>query len=384
MLLTSLIVSAALANDPRAELLDVYKDRSLAADHLFLLDTGGTPQADLDALRGALGALVRTLPEGDAIEVLSFSDAIVELLPRTAVTADEREALALRLESAPLSPGGPSDLGLALATAIERLRAPDGPAIEFLVMASDLCHQPAPESPYAFAGGSGCGMIRGARDLESGLTALSVDHVILPVSLHMGKVERDGQSTFFRIAGEGRTLAARTDEPLAWVKTYEDNLPWRKLEAQVKREIAAYDLSAEVTAVGEQQVTLTLRSGLDRISVDLDSLRFSKPGLEPESSKVELKPDATVVLNIVPPEAPFSPIPGSRTIFFDGTLTATATLEPRSALSRLGVRPGLGQVRVPLQVTWVQPIGPPPWALALGLAAVAGGALAWRRRKTSG
>lgn len=381
MLLVQLTFGAALASDPREQLLEAYKDRPMAADHLLMLDTGGVSAQDLQAIQGSLVGLARGLPAGDSLELRTFSDAVSVALPRTEITEEGREALATRLGELALSPGGPSDLGLALASATEALRGPDREDLQLLLVLSDLCHEPAPGSAYAFAGAQGCSGLRGARELESSLAVVRSSHLLLPITLGLGRVDREGQEALFRVAGTGRTLAVRTDEPLGWVQTYVENLPWRKLEAVVEREVGRFALTAEVASVADRTVTLTLRSGLDHVGVDLTTLRFSEEGLAPTVGSLELRPDATLALEITPPEAPFSPIPGSRVLVYDGVLTGTATLEPRAALSRLGVKPGLGQVRVPLRVTWTQQMGPPPWALAVGGLVVVAGALVWRRRQ---
>lgn len=381
MLLLSLIAGLALAADPRDALLQAYADQSMSAEHLILVDVGGTGPDELASLKSALASLARGLPAGERLEAIAFSDQVQDILPRTEIADENREAVALALEQAPVQAGLSSDLGLALATARERLRVPGSPDLNLLVVVSDFCHEPAEGSPYAFAGASGCAMLRGSKELKSGFDTVRSERLVLPLALSRGTVDRGGLAAFFKAAGEGRTLAVRADEPLRWVQSYLENLPWRKVEALARREREQYQLSAEVTAVTEDEVAVTLRSGLIRLGVDLDSLQFSKPGLEPVRTAVELRPDAEIRLKIVPPEAPFSPVPSSRTIIFDGQLSATASLSPRAPLSRVGVHTGLGVARLPIRVSWKQPIGPPVWAFSLGIALPALGVLALIRRR---
>lgn len=379
-LMLALLLGHALAADPRASLLEAYTEIDQRADHVLLVDQGLEP-ADLGALPRSLGALARTLPSGDTLTVFGFDAEARELLPRTSLDAEGRDALASTLESLRLAPGASSDLGVALAAARDQLRRPGAAPIQMLLVVSDLCHEPPTGSPYAFAGQSGCGMLRGVGELEAAFTALRGERLLLPVSVTVGTPDKDGRAAIARTLGASRALAFRADEPEGWTQLYAENLAFRKVEALIEREVQRFSFQAELGEVVDGRVPLTLKSGLQRVSVDLDSLNLTTPELVPETRKLTLSPDATIQLEIVPPEPPFSPIPASRRLVFEGQVTATATLEPRAALSRIGVPPGRGLVRAPLRVELTQRYGPPPWAFGLGLAALAAGGLAWVRRR---
>jgi len=379
-----LLTAVALAADPRAELQQAFADPGQHAEHLALVDLGGTPPAQLTALWASLAELTRALPAGDSVQILSFADGTSELLPRTAITEDGRAALAARVAALAPAPGRYSDLGAGLAAAVRALQAPGTPDDRLLLVFSDLCHEPPPGSPYAFPGVEGCSAIRGSGDLQSAFDAQRVEHELIPVAVSPPGVDRDGHRALSRLVGDTRNLPIQADSPSSWVASYLEALPWRILEARVRREVGRYDMRAEVNGVDAENVHLTLRSGLTHLRVTIDSLRFSKPELKPSTTHVELAPDGAIALQVVPPEPPFSLIPRTRQLEFEGDLTGNASLEPRVGLSALGIRSGAGQVRVPLHVTWVQRYGPPVWAFTLACAApLLLGLALWRRARRS-
>lgn len=376
------LIGASLATDTRDALREAYKDDPQSALHLVVVDTGGTSLELLDEIRAGVAALAVELPPGDRLGVITFSDKVTPLLAPTEITESGRAELVARVAALPLAPGSATDLGAALAGVRDVLRQPGGPAISVVLVVSDFCHEPAPDSPYGFAGTEGCRQVRGLKELESSFDALPGRPLLIPLALTLGRPDPDGQGAVSRVLGQGRAVALREDQPLAWVDTYAENLPWRKIEALVEREVEAFELTGEVARVEEDKVVLELRSGLTRVGVGLDSLRFSDPTLVPVKGKAELTPNAEVVLEVRPPEAPFALLPSTRTLVIVGELTATATLEPRAALSRLGVSPGRGVTRIPLSVTYEQRYGPPIWALPLtALVAIGASLTGWRRAR---
>lgn len=369
MLPLVLLTSASLAADHRAELAAAFADPAQHAAHLVLVDVGGTPPSQLGDLWSSLAALERALPAGDSLGILAFSDKATELLPQTAITEEGREALAQTIAALAPAPGRYSDLGAGLAAAARALQQPGILDERLLIVYSDLCHEPPPDSPYAFPGVSGCSAIRGSGDIQSAFEAQRVDHELIPVALSPPGVDRDGRRALSRLVGDARSLVVQADQPSAWVSVYAEAVPWRILEARVRREVSHFALSAEVTGIDAEHVNLNVHSGLTHLQASVSSLRFSKPELKPVKTHIDLEPDGAVSLQVLPPEPPFSLVPRVRHLVFEGELTGNAAFEPKLGLSALGVHAGAGQLRVPLRVNWAQRYGPPIWAFALACSA---------------
>lgn len=374
---------SALAADPRDELTDAYRDVPQVADHIVLLDLGGATPEQVEADRGAALALAAALPAGDRLAVISFTgQAVTELAPTPIVDA-ERAALAERIQAMPLVPGAHSDLGLALDATRALIRAQGRSDLAIVSLFSDFCHDPPEDSPYAFPGTEGCRQVRGLTELSASFEALGTEVLILPIAVTVGRSDPDGKAAFFRALGKGESLALEASAPAELSTRYVEGLPWRKLKALVRQELEGYSLSAEVVPSEGDQVRLNVKSGLSRLGVELTTVSFSDPGLVPATRNLSLQPNGEIDLIVQDAEPPLSPIPRTRTRVFDGYVSAIATLEPRSALSRMGIPAGKGQVRIPLHVEWTQRYGPPGWALGLVALAVLGLVSWWRRAQRS-
>lgn len=372
---------SALAADPREELLASYADTPSTADHVLVLDVGGLAEDQRAPLRTALGAFAQRMDPQDRLAVITVSDAAVVDLPLSVVDDSTRAGLVAQLEALPLVGGEHSDLGAGLAAARDLIRAPGGSPLVVVTMVSDFCHSAPVDSPFALPGTEGCGQIRGLADLGASFDALAVERPIVPIAATLGRVNADGRSAFFKAISRGESLEFDPAEPTTLVDRYQEGLPWRRLKALVRRELDDYEVSAEVVPSEGARVRVNLKSGFKHLGVSLSGVAFSDKSLSPVRKQVKLAPDGEVEFEVVDAEPPLSPIPRTRTLVFDGYISANASLEPRAALSRLGVAAGKGQVRIPIRVEWTQSYGPPPWALAVGLLVGLGGVAAWARRR---
>ena len=362
----------ALAADPRAELAAAYNEAPQAADHLVMLDLGGATPDQVAELRASVRGIAETLPVGDRLAVYAFSEQVSRALPRTMVDDAARDGLVAMIDTMPLPVGARSDLGAALSEARDALHEPGHLDAAMVVVFSDFCHDPPDTSRFTFPGTTGCRQVRGLSELTDGFKALSSEQLIQPVAVTVGKVDSAGRSAFFQALGKGDTLAFSGGDPLA--QRYAEGMPWRKLKGLVRRELTGYALSAEVVPSEGDHVRVRVKSGLQRLGMELNSVSFSDPALVPASTKLSLTPEGEIELVVQDAEAPLSLIPASRTVVIEGNLRANATLEPRTGLSVLGFSPGRGQIRIPLHVEWTQRYGPPGWLLAV-IALVALGVL---------
>lgn len=385
------LLSLSLAADPRDEVAQAFQDAPQRADFLFLLDLGGEARAPA-AVGEALAVLAERLPEGDQLAVIGFSADPVTLLPPVLLDGDTRAQAAATLRRMKLPRGPKSDLGLALQTAAELLGADPEASLRFVFMLSDFCHDPPADSPFSFGGGDQCRQIRGLKGLSEATRRAVGGAKIFPVALTLQRPDRDGLRSFFNVYGVDNPrrrdrLDATTLDLNQWAEGFTDGLSWLKLTALVDQEVRQIALRATLASVEETRARFTLQSGMKHLTLHLDNVSTDQVNVAVRTSSVDLSPEGSVELELLLPDPPFSWRPVQRTVTVVGTMTATATLEPRVGLGRLEIAPGRGILTAPFLFTVTQTYGLPagslPAAIGAGVLAVLGlGVLiALRRRR---
>ena len=378
------LLTAAHAADPREELRAAFGDVELHADHVFVFDSGRGEHARAQGALTVVAGLAAGLPTGDRVAVLGFADEAVSLLAPTEVTEDPAARAALRAELGGLSlpTGGHSDLGAALRGVGDLLRGASAES-QFVYLFSDFCHDPPAGSPWSFDGVDGCRQVRGQRNLASAIERLP--GTLSPIAVGLGTPDRDGLRAFFQVLGDGETVDLRRTEVGTWAEHFGADLEWRKLAAVARKELEQVDFSAELgpveTTVEGAVVPVTVHSGLTHLSITLDSVQVKgDERVTPRSGRLLLEPDGALELALKLPDTPFSPLAVEREIVFEGELRGTGTVEPRRALARLEIAPGLGVLTSPFRVAVVQRYGWPIRPEQLGWAGLllVLGALGWQ------
>ncbi len=149
-LLLALSSSPAITqnDDPsRAEVLASLGSDRVPADYVVLLDTSGSMLQDnrYTTAVPSLGGLFEALSAEDHVALYTFDSA-----PNLEYQGPSRSAPELlgKLPPAP-NPGGATDLGKAMAAALQELRRDGAAPVANVVVITDGAHDAAPGSPYA-------------------------------------------------------------------------------------------------------------------------------------------------------------------------------------------------------------------------------------------
>ncbi|MET9225740.1 VWA domain-containing protein [Lentzea sp. NPDC003310] len=139
--------AAAQADEPsRVEILAALGSGVVPADYVVLLDTSGSmAQGNRYATAvAALGGLFEALSAEDRVALYTFDSA-----PNPEYQGPSRPAAEI-LGKLPATPdlGGATDLGKALAVALQELQRDGAAKVANVVVVTDGAHDPAPGSPY--------------------------------------------------------------------------------------------------------------------------------------------------------------------------------------------------------------------------------------------
>ncbi|MDP6935711.1 MAG: hypothetical protein QGG40_22515, partial [Myxococcota bacterium] len=199
----------------RAEngLAGIYADEARGAEVVLLVESVSTVDQG-SAVSDEVVSILRGLVSGDVVQVLRLGATVEVLQARSPVDEQTLPSL-LQTARAWNWVGTKSDLGRGMeALATSLLQAPE--ALRVVMVVGNLCHQPGPDSPYAFESSSGCAAVKGARDLRESFARDRGSGLILPYVLPGGTLNPRGLRALFQFLGEGTVIPDASDAREAW------------------------------------------------------------------------------------------------------------------------------------------------------------------------
>lgn len=386
----SLLLAVGLATGAESidELRAAYGELS-GADHRFLIEQDEAATLP-DAVAALLSEAALSLPDGDRMEVVSVGPTPTLLMPITELAEVDRQAVADTLGATAWADPGYVDVGAAIGLIVDELRNEPPTRMQFVYVFGDLCHDPPPDSPWAFEGATGCRQIRGVSRLREALDLRAKTGLMRGFALTVGRADPDGlRATLRTLNGVRQSKDAIVQAQKADLRRFmaqrADRVRDEQLSRLVRDEIEGTKVTlVSATATGDTAV-LRLGSGLKHVGLRIDGMALSTQDAKLLDKRVLLQPEGEVRLQLKLPEPPRALWPHSRPLRFAGTLTGVGSLEPRQALGWLGVSAGRGRISVDYAIDVEQRYGL-PWAATAGLAAgalaVVAGLVAWARRRS--
>lgn len=385
----SLVLAVGLATGAESidELRAAYGELS-GADHRFLIEADEAATLP-DSVAALLSEAALSLPDGDRMEVVSVGPTPTLLLPITALEEVDRQAVADTLAATAWTDPGYVDVGAAIGLVVDELRNEPPTRMQYVYVFGNLCHDPPPESPWAFEGTSGCRQIRGVSRLRDALDLRSRSGLMRAFALTVGRADPDGlRATLRTLNGATQAKDAIVQAQRADLRRFMAQRADRVRDEQLARLVRDEITDAKVRMVGAtasgDTAVLRIGSGLKQIGLRIDGLAISSEDAKLLDKRVLLQPEGEVRVQLTLPEPPRALWPHSRPLRFTGTLSGVGTLEPRRVLSGLGISAGWGRVHLEYAIDVEQRYGL-PWsatvALAAGAVALLGGVIAWLRRR---
>lgn len=134
------------ADDPLVSLANRLETVMPKADVCVLIDASGSMTGKYDAVRAAALRFAEGLSPRETLMARVFAAVVSQ--PMQGSGDEARAALEAGMPTTPL-PGRGTDLGLALAKALDDLNRPDAAPVQMLFVLTDGLHEPPPDSPYS-------------------------------------------------------------------------------------------------------------------------------------------------------------------------------------------------------------------------------------------
>lgn len=330
---------------------------------LFAIDTSAELLPVSAATLPDIARLVEILPVGDQVEILVFHARPNLAMPATTVDDAGRAALAAKIRALTVTAGVDRDLGAGLAALRERLDREDAPPFQFVTVVSNFCHEPPVGSPWS-TGGSGCTVVRGARELrgafEAGAKGRYRQTWLFPISAPKESPDALGLDA----AAEVTDGAIVMETFASWAGAYQrefDRLRVGAMVARQARDLVVRAGAAKRASTDDPVAKLALSSASTIAGVRLSEVTIQGGSLG-GTAPIVLSPRAEIEVAVDPPSPRFALFPQRDTVQVPVTLRATATLLPEDEVRAVGTNPDRGTVEVQVAVPYERRYGLPGYA----------------------
>jgi len=391
---------AAQAQDPRDDLAKRFADQQSPADFIVVVDASLSMVRLVHELRRALPLLVESLPEGDHLSVLRFSNDASEYLPDRTITTDSRAVLIREITE--LAEPGPrdqrTDLVAAMGRTLEELSRPGFSPVQVVVFVSDFCHEPPDTRGTQPISGTECRTVPTSA-LEERASRVLTGHRVRVIALALEGTNEEGLAAFRRVFPNTLRVDRRLTQVGSYFLRLKKELAYERVAAQAYAELREAELRVELADPGvrcafggETPVTLRFSHSMKRLGVrfqvvevsvaDSDALAVTFPAeaVEVDAAQVgELRGR----LRLSARRQPWRP---ARAVELSSKLhlTITATATPETGLRQMNLDPELPAQAVVLDLQVRSWVGRSAWMFvgaALVALAALGTPLCWARRR---